>query len=162
MAQYGIPTFDTLDQHTFIRHATELFETLGGALLTDVERLCGSTIRVDSTSLADRATRLGRGFYFGTPWLEREGYVLFPDFPVVPIRAYASFSEDFAAEAANREFIEKVIQEAKHFFRARDPEQTSVPVSVIVGLKTSKEIRPLNEMVREKNQSAVGKGRQKD
>jgi len=162
VAQHGLPTFDTLDQHTFIRPATELFETLGGALLTDIERLSGSTIRVDSASLADRATRLGRGFYFGTPWLEREGYVLFPDFPVVPMTAYASFSEDFAAERANRKFIDKVIQEAKHFFRDRDPEQASVPVSARVGLKASKEIRPLNELAREKNRSAPEKGRREN
>ncbi len=47
MAQHGLPTFDTLDQHTFIRPSTEVFEALGGALLTDIERLCGATIRVD-------------------------------------------------------------------------------------------------------------------
>ena len=162
VAQHGLPTFDTLDQHTFIRPSTEVFEALGGALLTDIERLCGATIRVDSASLADRATRLGRGFYFGTPWLVREGYVLFPDFPVVPITAYASFSEDFAAEPANRKFIDKVIQEAKHFFRDRDPEQASVPVSARVGLKASKEIRPLNELAREKNRSAPEKGRREN
>lgn len=162
MAQHGLPTFDTLDQHTFIRPSTEVFEALGGALLTDIERLCGATIRVDSASLADRATRLGRGFYFGTPWLEREGYVLFPDFPVVPITAYASFSEDFAAEPANRKFIDKVIQEATHFFQDRDPEQASVPVAARIGLKGSKQVRPLNELAREKNRSAPEKGRREN
>ena len=157
VAQHGLPTFDTLDQHTFIRPSTELFETLGGALLTDIERLCGATIRVDSAVSPIAPPDWAGASIFGTPWLEREGYVLFPDFPVVPITAYASFSEDFAAEPANRKFIDKVIQEAKHFFRDRDPEQASVPVAAKVGLKESKEFRPLNELAREKSLRAAPK-----
>ncbi len=88
--------------------------------------------------------------------------MLFPDFPVVPITAYASFSEDFAAEPANRKFIDKVIQEATHFFRDRDPEQASVPVAARIGLKGSKQVRPLNELAREKNRSAPEKGRREN
>lgn len=148
VALHGIPTLDTLGEHTFIRPETDLFETLGGALLDDVERLSGATIRVDSIGLADQASRLGLGYYFGTSWLEREGYVLFPGFPVIPMVTYACISEEFAVEPANRKFIDTMIEEAKLFFRDRDPEEQFVPVAVKVGLKASKELRPLNTLAR--------------
>lgn len=158
VARHGIPTFNTLGEHTFIRPETELFETMGGALLNDLERLSGATIRVDSAGLADQATNLGLGFYFGTPWLEREGYVLFPGFPVAPMVAYACFSEDFAVEPANRKFIDTMIEEAKQFFGDRDLEQKSVPVASKVGLNASKEFRPLNELMRGGPQDSAKKG----
>ena len=158
VAQHGIPTFDTLGEHTFIRPETALFGTLGGALLDDVERLSGATIRVDFAGLADQASRLGMGYFFGTPWLEREGYVLFPGFPVIHMVAYACFSEDFSADPSNRTFIHKVTEEAKQFFRDRDPEEQSVPVTAKVGLKASKKVRPLNTLARGGLQGSAKKG----
>ena len=50
------------------------------------------------------------------------------------------------ADPGNRTFIHMVTEDAKRFFRYRDPEEQFVPVAATVSLKASKEIRPLKTL----------------
>ncbi|MEC8275147.1 MAG: hypothetical protein VX005_04955, partial [Pseudomonadota bacterium] len=71
---------------------------------------------------------------------------------------YACFSEDFSADPGNRTFIHKFTEEAKQFFRDRDPEAQSVPVTAKVVLKARNEIRPLNTLAQGGPQGSAKKG----